>query len=320
LSAIQRPPPEAWWRANVDLPRYYSYRTILEGIHHYDVDAGKNYDFYLNPQTRRWVQLPWDIDLTWADNMYGWGQDPFMRGVLNRPALRRDFAQRAQEIRDLLFNPEQAGQLIDECASLIADPSGRPSVVNADRAKWDFHPVMASGRVVQEKAGQGLFYQASSSGDFAGMVRLMKDYVAKRSRLLDEMIRDPLALAPQPPEIQIAPGVGPAAMAAAQLQFKAAPPGGSDASTISATEWRLGEVNDLRTHNHTQGKPGVYEITPVWLSGEKPGFQAAVDIPAAAVQEGHVYRARVRVQNASGLWSHWSKSAQFVVSPANAKP
>jgi hypothetical protein len=320
LNAIQRPTTETWWRENVDLARYYSYRTILEGIHHYDVDAGKNYDFYLNPQTRRWVQLPWDIDLTWADNMYGWGQDPFMRAVLNRPALRRDFAQRAQEIRDLLFNPEQAGQLIDECASIIADPSGKPSVVDADRAKWDFNPVMISGHVMQEKAGHGLFYRASSSGDFAGMIRLMKEYVVKRSRILDEMIGATGAPAPKTPEIQFAPDGGTAALAATQLQFKAAPPGGSDASAISATEWRLGEVNDLRTQNYTKGKPGVYEITPVWLSGEKPGFQGATDIPAAAVKGGHVYRARVRVRDASGRWSHWSKPAQFVVSPANAKP
>ena len=42
-------PSEDWWRTNMDLPRYYSYRTVVEGIHHYDIGYGKNYFYYLNP-------------------------------------------------------------------------------------------------------------------------------------------------------------------------------------------------------------------------------------------------------------------------------
>src|SRR5205814_5736413 len=37
---------DAWWRQHLDLPRYYSYRAILEAIHHYDVGEGKNYDYF----------------------------------------------------------------------------------------------------------------------------------------------------------------------------------------------------------------------------------------------------------------------------------
>ena len=28
---------QQWWRDNLDLPRYYSYRAIVECIHHYDI-------------------------------------------------------------------------------------------------------------------------------------------------------------------------------------------------------------------------------------------------------------------------------------------
>ena len=45
LSRYKGNPPESWWRQNMDLPRYYSYRTVVEGIHHYDIGYGKNY-FY----------------------------------------------------------------------------------------------------------------------------------------------------------------------------------------------------------------------------------------------------------------------------------
>ena len=66
----------------MNLPLYYSYRSILEGIHHYDLDAGKNYTFYLNPNSKKWHVIPWDIDLSWGDHMFGWGREPFMRPVL----------------------------------------------------------------------------------------------------------------------------------------------------------------------------------------------------------------------------------------------
>ena len=46
-------PNENWWRTNMDLSRYYSYRTIVEGIHHYDIGYGKNYFYYLNPETKK---------------------------------------------------------------------------------------------------------------------------------------------------------------------------------------------------------------------------------------------------------------------------
>ena len=60
-----------WWKQNFNLDSYYNYRSILEAIHHYDIAAGKNYFYYLNPETNKWETLPWDIDLTWANNMFG---------------------------------------------------------------------------------------------------------------------------------------------------------------------------------------------------------------------------------------------------------
>ncbi len=172
---------EAWWRANFELTNYYSYRAICECIHHYDTGEGKNYDYYHNPATGRWQFLPWDIDLTWADNMYGNGEDPFKEKILSHPHFRIEYQNRLREIRDLLFNPEQTGNLIDEYASVIWDSAGTPSIVEADRRKWDYHPAMAAGG----KAGQGLFYQASSSRDFRGMARLMKDYVRSRGAWIE---------------------------------------------------------------------------------------------------------------------------------------
>jgi hypothetical protein len=175
---------ENWWRANVDLPRYYSYRSIIEAIHHYDVIGGKNYDFYFNPVARKWSAVPWDIDLTWGDQMYGDGNEPWLHPVLSHAAFRLEYQNRLREIRDLLYNPDETDRLIDECAAIIWKP-GDGSIVDADRAKWDYHPIMASRYSMRGKADQGLFYRASRTGDFAGMVQQMKDYVRRRCSYID---------------------------------------------------------------------------------------------------------------------------------------
>ena len=42
------------------------------------------------------------------------GRDPFVYSVLNHPAFQLEYRNRVREIRDLLFNDEQVGALIDE--------------------------------------------------------------------------------------------------------------------------------------------------------------------------------------------------------------
>ncbi|MBI3417015.1 MAG: CotH kinase family protein [Verrucomicrobia bacterium] len=306
----RRNQPEAWWRENVDLPRYYSYRSIIEAIHHYDVGEGKNYDYYHNPGTKKWIVIPWDLDLSWADNMYGSGNEPFKQTVLSRPAFALEYQNRLREIRDLLFNPEQTGQLIDEYAALIADPAGQPSFVDADRAKWDYHPIMVSPQVLQNQAGHGLFYQASATGDFAGMVQLMKNYVKRRSAYIDRaLLNDPNI--PATPQIA---GQSSLQLPVNRLAFHAEIPGAG--TQLATSKWRLGEITDPKAPTYKKGLPNVYEITPVWESDEFASFQGDVKIPAQAAKVGHAYRVRVRVKDSSGRWSHWSAPVQFIASDA----
>jgi len=295
-------PPETWWRTNLDLPRYYSYRSIIECIHHYDVDAGKNYDYYLNPRTGQWNVIPWDIDLTWSDNMYGGGEEPFKRRVLSRPAFKVAYQNRLREIRDLLFNREQAGQLIDECAAIIADSAGGPSMVDADRAKWDYHPAMAGGG----KAGQGLFYQAALSKDFRGMVQLMKYYVKTRGAWIDANLLADGNIPATPTVSQIGTTDSPGS----ELKFRCSDFSGNGA--FAAMAWRAGEVVESGATT-SKSKPQPYEITPVWQSAEYAVFNSDITVPPNVLKAGHTYRVRARMKDGSEHWSHWSAPAQFTV-------
>ena len=186
-------PPESWWRRNVNLPGYYGYRCVVEGVHHGDIGYGKNWFFYLHPETDRWSMLPWDLDLTWANNMYGNGEDDFKQDgrIFSNDNILIEYQNRLREFHDLLYNADQAYQMLDDLADIIDPPTGGPTMVDADRAMWDYNPIMVSGYVRSSKAGQGRFYQRAATKDFRGMVQIMKDYVVSSNREFDTYFEDP---------------------------------------------------------------------------------------------------------------------------------
>ncbi|MHC4641724.1 MAG: CotH kinase family protein, partial [Planctomycetota bacterium] len=170
-------PTEQWWRDNVNIESYYGYRAVIEGVHHGDVGYGKNYFFYQNPETGIWDMLPWDVDLCWANNMYGNGEDPFKNqgAIFNHSAIYLEYHNRLREFHDLLYNSEQMDKLLDDLAAIIDPLGGGHSIVDADRAMWDYNPIMTSGYVNSSKAGAGRFYQKAATKDFRGMVQILKD-------------------------------------------------------------------------------------------------------------------------------------------------
>ena len=146
----------------------------------------------------------------------------------------------------MLYNPEQMNQLIDEFAAIIDDPNGGLSIVDADRAMWDYHWVMGNeaypkylSRQASTKADQGRFYQRATTKDFPGMVQIMKDYVSSNNRTFDTATNDsalpatPIVAATCGPDFPIN-----------SLTFETSPfsdPQGSH--TFAAMKWRIAEVN-----------------------------------------------------------------------------
>ena len=269
---------EPWWRDNVNLESYYGYRCVVEGIHHGDIGYGKNYFFYLNPESERWSQLPWDMDLTWAENMYGNGQEPFINAgrIFNRDGLEIEYKNRMREFLDLLYNPDQLGQLIEELAAVIHDPFGGLSPVDVDRAMWDYNPVMQSNYVNGSKAGYGRFYQAGSTKDFEGMIQLMKDYVVyctHNRRNWMGMGGDSMAdialdnAIPSTPEIEY---VGQSGYASNDLVFEVSPfsdPQGN--ASFAAVKWRIAEVEPFSDPNAAGGDSGSNSPTYTLLDQQQ---------------------------------------------------
>ncbi|MBN1854990.1 MAG: lamin tail domain-containing protein [Pirellulales bacterium] len=301
-------PTEQWWRENFDLDRYYSYRSIVEAVHHYDIAYGKNYFYYHNPETDLWSIHAWDIDLTWANNMFGSGNHAFKSLVADRAEFRVEYRNRMREIRDLLYNPNQTGMLIDEMASFIY-MAGEPSLVDADRAMWDYNPIMISGYVNPSKAGHGRFYESSATDNFAGMIQLMKDYVVSRGAWIDSQILDDEALIPSQPTITYAGADG---YPTNGLAFQTSDYHSSIASPFTAIEWRIGRVTDPAEPIFDPSKPRAYEINSIWESGELSTFDNMILVPGDDLIVGETYRVRARMKDTNGRWSHWSSPVQFV--------
>ena len=328
-------PPDSWWRTNLNLPQYYSYQTILQGFHHYDIADGKNYFYYRNPVLGQWEVWPWDLDLSWADNMYragvSGGDEPFKSRVLSsfsaapaHPALVTEFRDRVREIRDLLFNADQAFELIDEMAARIRGSQAGPSIIDADRAQWDYNPIMTNSSIANlSKAGQGRFYrwqkEPSVTKDFNGCIQLMKDYVNYRAATatlatgvagLDGLAADPLI--PTRPTIS---ATGPAGFPQNRLTFRSSSYSGSN--PFAAMKWRIGEVTDTNSPAFNPAEPHHYEISAAWESDELTTFASDITIPSSAVKVGHAYRVRVRMKDNTGRWSNWSQPVQWVVGLAD---
>jgi hypothetical protein len=244
------------WGSIVNLDAYYGLYAIYNAVHHGDITS-KNHFFYQNPEpttnewgtNNLWWQLAWDVDLTWTC-YYGSMSDPFSRsGVLNHSEINIACRNRVREIVDLLFNPEQTNQLIDDFAAIIDDSDGGLSIVDADRAMWDYHWAVGDGayprylnRQASSKAGQGRFYQeAVDRGyqrDFAGMVQVMKDFVVERQSRMNSISSD--SAIPRTPTVTT---TSPPTFPINSLTFETSPfsdPQGS--GTFDAMKWRIAEV------------------------------------------------------------------------------
>lgn len=309
---------DAWWRANLDLDKYYAYRAMVEATHHWDIGFGKNYFYYRNPETGQWSPHAWDLDLTWTTTYEpGCGDcEPFKSHILSRPAFLLEYRNVLRELRDLLWNPEQVGKMLDEHAAFVDTPAGGASLVDADRAMWDYNPILASSYVNGSKAGHGRFYQSASPQTFAGMVQKLKNYVATRSAYIDNSLITAAdeAAAPRRPT---ATYTGPVGAPQNALAFSASAfAAGNTAAPFAKMEWRVAEITNPAAPAYDPTDPIRYEIESAWESGELTAFGSAIIVPGGVVEPGHTYRLRVRMQDTTGRWSHWSTPVEFTPTPA----
>jgi hypothetical protein len=293
ISAYRNGTPTAqWWRENLDLEKYLSYRSIVEGIHHYDIAGGKNYFYFNNPDTNKFEVHPWDLDLTWANNMYGSGNHNFKTKVAQNPAFNTDYQNRVRELMDLLYNNDEGARVIDEVVKDVWTP-GQPSLVGADRRLWDNNPNITS---------PDRYYDVAANKEFDGMINILKNYTVSRGSWMTSNLLTDRANIPATPVIS---------QTGNTLAFTSTNYSSPSNTTFANMEWRISEISNPDTPTYDPTEPYKFEIEAPFESGPLPAFSSNYTFPLISARPGQTYRARVRHQDAAGRWSHWSAPAEF---------
>lgn len=315
--------PVSWWRENVNLQRYYSYRSVVEAVNHSDLREQQNSLMYFNPESGLWSLLPWDLDLLYEE-FDRWGphgtqsnaQLEQFRKCLAHAQLDIEFGNRVRELQDLLLNTDEGWRVIEEYAGYVED------FADVDCAMWNYHPRAGGwhkGAFYQEVApypsnsgGAGQTRRRISPVGFRGMVNWVKAFIPPTGfggGRLAAMTEDDRI-----PEKPTVTAMGHPGFPVDDLVFRTSAfidPQGS--GTFAALMWRIAEVRGLDPEVPDQ-RP-IYEITPVWTSGEILEFSPDIIIPLSVVGTGRRYRVRVRMKDTTERWSHWSNPVEFTTTP-----
>jgi hypothetical protein len=325
---------EQWWRENLNLPAFYSFRAANRITGNVDLREGCNHYFYHAPDGR-WVPIPWDLDMMLLPKTHQSGRIDQER-ALQHEALRVEYGNRCRELLDLLLadaTPRggQVGQLVAEYAALIQPQGQARTWAELDMAMWNYHPRTGDkGGFYRNPAPDdrfgGRWDRKLATADFAGMSRYVLEYASDARppntpwKLNDSdprgygygYLRDD-ANDPKAPARPTITYVGAPAFACNALAFQTSAFQGQQG--FAAVQWRIGQIAAPGVTGWVAGQPWRYEIEPLWTSAELTTFAPRVQIPGHLPRPGLTYRARVRVKDATGRWSRWSEAVTFVSGP-----
>ncbi len=312
INQLRRNRSDAWLREHVDYDLWFRYHTVKDAVRHYDMlpNTGehlKNRAHYYRPSPinplGQLVVLPWDSDTSWGPN-WNTGEDFPKNAAFGsqesspRPQFLLEYRNVVREFRDLVWTEEQIDRLIDPLANYIAP------LVLADRDRWNARrqtPDRALEDVVADMKKFAFEGGSWVGGNDSSMPSISRDSGLSgrdgRDAFLDALARDPGI-----PGTPVISSTGPSNFPQYEIAFAGSPfadPQGT--STAAAAEWWIGSDTGL-------------EIESPWREIVSGGAMSpAIEIPSSVVKVGDTYRARVRYQDDSGRWSHFSDPLVFTV-------
>lgn len=272
------------------------------------------------------------------------------KSILQNPALALEYRNRAREILDLFASDGgngggQFGQLMGEFADIV-NPAGQALTwADADAAMWNLHPrTQGSDSAANGQTNhRGNFFRTSfadsrigggwtrwlrtpaSSGtmEHEDSMIYLRDYVTNawpggawavnNGNQLGygyQYVANDAADAAIP-EKPVVTASGDPSYRLDDLTFISSAfsdPQGS--GSYAKTRWRLAEISGPGVPGYAAGTQRKYETDAIWTT-ELSSVPGSITIPYGVAQAGKTYRVRVRHQDNTGRWSHWSAPAQF---------
>jgi len=329
-----------WWRSNFALESFYGFRAINRATGNVDMRDGSNYYMYHHPDGR-WHAVPWDLDMMYAPVSH-WSGVIRADRCLDHAEVRTEFRNRCRELVDLLFSDidrhgGQAAQVVEELSQIV-NPGGVPlTMVDVDEYMWSYHPrTRGSHRgpwyelSIFETRLRNDYYRTIPTPDHEGFQQSIVDYMFDTRPgggfAVNDGIEDGYGFGflsqeaadsaiPDRPTITYSGAVGHPVNA---LTFTCGPFSDPDGTnTFGAMRWRIGEIANPATTNFNPGKPWRYEIDAQWESAVLSNYSSTVEVPAGYLEVGCTYRARVRMMDNTGRWSHWSEPYPFLAGIAD---
>lgn len=272
-----------WWKKELDWNNYLGFLIGNELIGNTETGYRKQHWWteYQHPK-RGWQFFPWDVDKTWSTVRV---KSTISHGIYSKAfehsELEKEYKNELRSVLDLLYNEEQAFQLIAEEAALIYNPNAAYSFVDLDKLRW------------------GHAYE----GSFETQLNTLKNYVQKRRQyILEKLLNDKI---PATPQINY---TGSPTYKVDSLRFSSQH---IDPKSLVSIQWRVAEFQDKNNDYYNKKTEKIYEINSLW-STEDSNLQRTPTIPLGLLQAEHSYRIRVRVKDTTGYYSHWSAPIEFI--------
>ena len=329
-SGMQSGQKEDWWRANLDLPRYYSFHALNRLMGNVDIRPDGNHGYYRGPDGK-WSPIPWDNDMCFVPRHHQPGHIDAIR-CLEQPRIKREYQNRAREILDLFCadaSPTggQVGQLIAELAHTLSPAGFDTNWAQLDEAEWNWHPRFNQKGTYFINPAQGNHFGGGwerklATNDIKGFEKYLLEFCTDSRPVKNYAPNDGnpqgygwgyVAYEALDKDIPPKPVVKRTSLDKQFRSFEVEKQTWPEGKRPKL-EWRVARIAASGLAGWKTGDPYLYELTDHWrLSASDWRVEERMPILQRVFASPGTYRVRARYHDTEGRAGNWSEPVTEVI-------